>query len=67
MPRSGKFLEVPVYDRYTLPPGTAISGPLVLEERESTLVVAEPARVSVLGDLTVHIDLSRGEADAKQH
>ncbi len=67
IPRHGDFSEVPVYDRYTLPPGTAMSGPVILEERESTLVVAEPARVSVLPDLTVRIDLSWGEADAKQH
>jgi len=67
IPRTGDFSEAPVYDRYTLPPGTAISGPLILEERESTVVVAEPARVTVLRDLTVRIDLATGERDAKQH
>ena len=67
IPRSGGFSEAPVYDRYTLPPGTVLSGPLIFEERESTVVVAEPARVSVLRDLTVRIDLSAGESDAKQH
>ena len=64
---AGEFAEAPVYDRYALPPGTRLSGPLVLEERESTLIVAEPARVSVLPDLTVRIDLSAERSDAKQH
>jgi N-methylhydantoinase A len=70
IPQAGNFTEVAVYDRYRLPPGGTLSGPLILEERESTLVVAGPARVRVLPDLTVRIDLgdpSRGEADAKQH
>ena len=67
IPRSDDFSEVPVYDRYTLPPGTVLSGPVILEERESTLVIAERARVSVLRDLTVRIDLTTGEGDAKQH
>lgn len=31
--------EVAVYDRYRLPPGTRLQGPLVLQEAESTLVV----------------------------
>ena len=70
IPQAGNFSEVAVYDRYRLPPGSALFGPLILEERESTLVVAGPARVRVLPDLTVRIDLddpSPGEADAKQH
>jgi len=67
IPRLGGFSEAPVYDRYALPPGTVLSGPLILEERESTVVVAEPARVTVLRDLTVRIDLQREGGDAQQH
>jgi len=52
-----KFARVPVYERYSLAPGTRLSGPLVLEERESTVVVPVAARVSVLPDLTVSIEL----------
>ncbi|HTS94218.1 MAG TPA: hydantoinase/oxoprolinase family protein [Stellaceae bacterium] len=66
IPRAGDFAEAPVYDRYAVPPGTRLFGPLVLEERESTLIVAEPAGVSVLPDLTVRIDLPTERSDAKQ-
>ena len=60
MPADRRFAEAPVYDRYSLPPGTLLSGPLVLEERESTVIVPVPARVSILADLTVRIDLEGG-------
>jgi N-methylhydantoinase A len=57
LPAERRFAEAPVYDRYALPPGTALDGPLVLEERESTVVVPVPACVAILPDLTVRIDL----------
>ena len=43
----GKYVEVPVYDRYSLPPGTTFSGPAIVEERESTVVVGPEARTSI--------------------
>ncbi|HVM77580.1 MAG TPA: hydantoinase/oxoprolinase family protein [Stellaceae bacterium] len=67
IPRAGGFAQAPVYDRYSLPPGTVLSGPLILEERESTVVVAEPAGVSVLRDLTVKIELQQEGGGAQQH
>ena len=33
------FAECPVYDRYRMRPGTTLTGPAIVEERESTLVV----------------------------
>jgi N-methylhydantoinase A/oxoprolinase/acetone carboxylase beta subunit len=33
------WVEAPVYDRYALAPGAAISGPAVVEERESTAIL----------------------------
>jgi N-methylhydantoinase A len=57
LPLAGGFAEAPVYDRYALEPGTHLVGPLILEERESTIVVAQPAKVSILQNLTVQIDL----------
>ena len=33
------FVEVPVYDRYRLPPGAQLAGPAIVEEREATTVV----------------------------
>jgi N-methylhydantoinase A len=46
---------VPVYDRYRLGPGWRSSGPLIIEERESTLVVPVASEVAVTpgGSITV--------------
>ncbi|MDF2619311.1 MAG: apc3 1 [Xanthobacteraceae bacterium] len=49
--------EVPVYERYALPPGTELRGPLVLEEEESTIVVPLAARVELLENLSVLVTL----------
>ena len=51
----GRHALVAVYDRYALKPGTRLAGPVVLEERESTLVVPVPATVRILPDYTVSI------------
>ena len=57
LPRRRAFVQVPVYDRYALPAGSRLAGPVVLEERESTLVVPLAAEVEVLRDLTVSVKL----------
>lgn len=38
-PEAGGFVECPVYDRYALAPGRAITGPALVEEQESTCVI----------------------------
>jgi N-methylhydantoinase A len=55
-PGLGEFQRVPVYDRYRLPPGVRLAGPIVIEERESTVVVNEEAAVRVDADLNVIVD-----------
>jgi N-methylhydantoinase A len=35
--------ETPVYDRYALAKGMCISGPAIIEERESTLIIGSGA------------------------
>ena len=55
LPVRGRFTEVPVFDRYSLAPGSRLSGPLILEERESTLVVPVASTVTILPDYTVSI------------
>jgi N-methylhydantoinase A len=55
--RLDRMDEVPVYDRYTLPAGTMLRGPLVLEESESTIVVPVEAEVEVLRDFSVVVQL----------
>ena len=38
-PDSAKLIEWPVYDRYALAPGATVTGPALIEERESTCVI----------------------------
>jgi N-methylhydantoinase A len=40
-----------------LKPGTLINGPVILEERESTLVVPIAADVKILADYTVAVTI----------
>ena len=56
-PLKQKFLLAPVYDRYSLKPGTRLAGPVILEERESTLVVPVAAEVKILPDYTVSVTI----------
>jgi N-methylhydantoinase A len=41
------FNECPVYDRYRMGPGTTLTGPAVIEERESTLVVGPGGKLRI--------------------
>jgi len=41
------YVPTPVYDRYALQPGDRLVGPVIVEERESTLVVGPGARLEV--------------------
>jgi N-methylhydantoinase A len=61
LPLKRKFQAVPVYDRYSLKPGTRIAGPVILEERESTLVVPVAANVKILADYTVSVTIKEFE------
>jgi N-methylhydantoinase A len=57
LPLKRAYGEVPVYDRYSVAPGTTLNGPLVLEERECTIVAAVKSSVTVLKDLTVSVTI----------
>jgi len=46
-PAAGGYVDCPVYDRYRLPAGTRFTGPAIVEERESTVVVGPGAMVEV--------------------
>jgi N-methylhydantoinase A len=41
------FTECPVYDRYRMGPGTTLTGPAIVEERESTLVVGPGGKLRI--------------------
>ena len=44
---SRAFLPHTVYDRYRLFPGAIITGPAIVEERESTVILGEDAKATV--------------------
>ena len=54
-PEAGAYVATPVYDRYAMGSGDRLSGPAIIEERESTLVVGPGARVGIdeFGSLVV--------------
>ncbi len=57
LPARKRYAAVPVFERYRLPPGTALAGPALIVEPESTLVVTRPARVEVLASGTIQVTL----------
>lgn len=57
LPLENNVGVVDIYDRYSLPGGTRIRGPLILEERESTFVVPFPSDVLVHPNLTIDVRL----------
>jgi N-methylhydantoinase A len=61
LPLKRRYGPVPVYDRYSLKPGTRVAGPVTLEERESTLVVPVRADVRILPDYTVSVMIKEFE------
>jgi N-methylhydantoinase A/oxoprolinase/acetone carboxylase beta subunit len=56
-PEASGYLECPVYDRYALPPGIGLTGPAIVEERESTTVLPPGAEAVVdeYGNLLVQV------------
>jgi N-methylhydantoinase A len=61
LPLRSDYAEVKVYDRYSLAPGTCLEAPLILEERESTIVVPVRSEVTILADLTVSVTIREFE------
>jgi N-methylhydantoinase A len=55
LPEAGGFVSCPVYDRYALALGAALTGPAVIEEPESTVYIGSGAKAVVArtGDLRV--------------
>ncbi|MCU4975499.1 hydantoinase/oxoprolinase family protein [Halobacteria archaeon AArc-m2/3/4] len=56
----GTFYETPIYDRPSIPVGTTIDGPAVLEQRESTTVVPPGWSGNVREDGTVVLESLSG-------
>ena len=66
-PESGRHVPTPVYDRYSLRPGDTFTGPAIVEEKESTLVVGPRATLNVddYGSLIVQPASEQHEAAAR--
>lgn len=47
VPELGGFHDLPVYNRYGLMPGTSFTGPAIVEERESTVIVGPDCRFRI--------------------
>ncbi|MBI2916575.1 MAG: hydantoinase/oxoprolinase family protein [Chloroflexi bacterium] len=58
-PEHRTYRACPVYDRYKLFEGASISGPAIIEERESTVVVPPGARATADQYLNLTISLGR--------
>ncbi|MDE0188392.1 MAG: hydantoinase/oxoprolinase family protein, partial [bacterium] len=52
-PECSEYRDTPVYDRYLLRPGDEMTGPAIIEERESTAVVGPGARIRVDSQLNL--------------
>jgi N-methylhydantoinase A/oxoprolinase/acetone carboxylase beta subunit len=46
-PERGVYVDTPLYDRYALSAGSTITGPAIVEERESTTVLPPGATATV--------------------
>jgi N-methylhydantoinase A len=57
LPDQRGFARVPVYDRYRLERGSTFSGPALIQERESTIVLDGPAQGSVDADSNIIVKL----------
>jgi N-methylhydantoinase A len=59
-PEHDGYIETPVYDRYALAPGASFSGPAIVEERESTLIVGARGRARVDEHLNIVVEFADG-------
>jgi N-methylhydantoinase A/oxoprolinase/acetone carboxylase beta subunit len=57
-PECGGFVACPVFDRYLLAAGSTLSGPALVEERESTALIlpGDVGRVDDLGNLIIRTE-----------
>ena len=57
-PESGGYVETAVYDRYALQPGMTFTGPAIVEERESTLIVGARGQARIDERLNVVVEFT---------
>ncbi|HEY7221079.1 MAG TPA: hydantoinase/oxoprolinase family protein [Candidatus Binatia bacterium] len=59
-PECENYVDTTVFDRYALKPGMQFSGPAIVEERESTLIIGTSGTARVDERLNVIVELSHG-------
>lgn len=59
-PEFGDYVTTAVHDRYALNPGDELTGPAIVEERESTLVVGPGAKITVDAHGMLIVQLPKG-------
>ena len=62
-PEANGYLDTPVYDRYALPRHLIIEGPAIVEERESTTVIAPGDRLHADESGNLSIEIAAQPAD----
>ncbi len=60
-PEAGGLIECPVYDRYALGRDTTLTGPAIVEERETTVVLLPGDRARVDEYRNLLVDIARTE------
>ncbi|MGH3423256.1 MAG: hydantoinase/oxoprolinase family protein [Nocardioidaceae bacterium] len=65
-PEAGGYTDTPVYDRYRLRPGTVLEGPALVQEHESTLVLAPGMRAEVVPDGSILVGLHGAEETGEE-
>ena len=62
-PEAGSYIDCPVYDRYVLGVGAVVTGPAIIEERESTLVVGtgDVGTLDAHGNLVAQIEFHNAD------
>jgi N-methylhydantoinase A len=60
-PERDGYVETPVYDRYAFKPGATFTGPAIIEERESTLIVGARGRGRVDDQLNIIVEFAGGQ------
>ena len=56
-PECGEYIETAVYDRYALTAGMEFTGPAIVEERESTLIIGARGKARVDERLNIVVEL----------
>jgi N-methylhydantoinase A len=56
-PEAGDYLQTTVFDRYGFRPGAAFSGPAIVEERESTVVIGPGGQATIDDRLNLIVTL----------